>query len=233
MAVGVSYAVPKIVGAVAVGIALVLAASYGGYRAFRGEFAGPTPATVAMASLAGLREQNRLSAFAARFVAVVTSEQTRFGLKATKTLILPGSVRYEVDLARLADEDVRWDAASATLSVALPPVEIQGPEIDLTQMREFDGGGILMAVTGAGADLDAVNRKAGQAALLRQAREGPVLGLAREATRKAVARSFALPLKAAGLDATVSVRFADDPARANERWDVSRPIAEVLKEAPR
>jgi len=42
----------------------------------------PVPETIAAASLQGLREQNRLSAFAARFVAVVTSTQTRFGLSA-------------------------------------------------------------------------------------------------------------------------------------------------------
>ena len=212
-------------------LALLLAAGYGGYRALRQAVTPPSPVTVAVASLEGLRAQNRLSAFAARFVAVVTSEQTRLGLKATKTLILPGSVRYEVDLAKLTQDDVRWDATTHTLSVALPPVEVAGPTVDLTDMREFDGGGVLLAVTAAGAQLDAANRAAGQTALLRQARDGPVMAMARDATRAAVARSFALPLKAAGLDATVSVRFRDDPVASTERWDVSRPIADVLKEA--
>jgi hypothetical protein len=40
--------------------------------------------TVASASLQGLREQNRLSAFAANYAAVVTSEQRRFGLSAKR-----------------------------------------------------------------------------------------------------------------------------------------------------
>ena len=40
----------------------------------------PDPTTVASASLQGLREQNRLSAFAARFVAVSTSRQSQLGL---------------------------------------------------------------------------------------------------------------------------------------------------------
>ena len=37
----------------------------------------PDPTTIASASLEGLREQNRLSAFAARYVAVVTSREVR------------------------------------------------------------------------------------------------------------------------------------------------------------
>ena len=38
-------------------------------------------------------------AFTGRFVAVVTARETRFGLTARKTLIMPGSVRYGIDLA--------------------------------------------------------------------------------------------------------------------------------------
>ena len=50
--------------------------------------------TIATASLQGLREQARLVPFVARFVAVTTSEQSRFGFKAKQTMILPGVVRY-------------------------------------------------------------------------------------------------------------------------------------------
>lgn len=66
-----------------------------------------TPETIANASLHGIREQNRLSAFAANYAAVVTSEQQRFGLSAKKTLIMQGLVRYEVDMAKLTEDDVR------------------------------------------------------------------------------------------------------------------------------
>jgi Protein of unknown function (DUF4230) len=74
---------------------------------FSGREDGATPETIASASLEGIREQNRLSAFAANYAAVVTSEQQRFGLSAKKTLIMQGLVRYEVDLAKLTDDDVR------------------------------------------------------------------------------------------------------------------------------
>ena len=188
----------------------------------------PDPTTVASASLEGLREQNRLSAFAARFVAVVTSRQTRLGLSTEKTLIMPGMVRYEVDLGKLGQRDVAWDAANRTLLVTLPPVEIDGPQVDLTQMREYGSGGVLSRFTGADGQLDAANRRAGQIELVRQARDATPMRLARDATRHAVERSFAMPLRAAGLDATVRVRFADEPRSPDEHWDTTRSLQDVL-----
>ena len=139
----------------------------------------PDPTTIASASLAGLREQNRLSAFAARFVAVTTSRQSQLGLSTEKTLIMPGLVRYEVDLAKLGQRDVAWDAASRTLSVRLPPVEIDGPQVDLAAMRDYATGGILSTFTDADKRLDAANRRAGQAELVQQARAAPMMALAR------------------------------------------------------
>jgi hypothetical protein len=190
----------------------------------------PAPDTIVSASLAGLREQNRMSAFVASYVAVVTSTQSRFGLSASKTLIMPGLVSYEVDLARLGDRDVRFDKATHTLFVTLPPIRLDGPQIDLTRIREYDSGGLLMRITDAAHTLDAANRAAGQADLLRQA-AGPVpMSFAKDATRRAIAHSFALPLRAAGLDATVRVKFAGEagfPAIDDQPMDRSRSLAEV------
>jgi hypothetical protein len=167
-----------------------------------------TVETVATASLQGLREQARLTAFVARFVAVTTSEQQRFGLSAKQTMILPGLVRYELDLAAIRPQDVVWDEASSTLTVTLPPLIIAGPEVDLKAMQVYDGGGILMALTDAEKTLDDANRTRAPAEILAQAR-GPVpMRLAREATRAAIERSFVMPLRAAGLDAKVIARFA-------------------------
>ena len=113
----------------------------------------------------------------------------------------------------------------------LPPVEIDGPQIDLAQLREYGSGGILSHVTDAEARLDTANRRAGQAELVRQARDAAPMKLARDATRRAVETSFAMPLRAAGIDAQVKVRFADDPTPAGERWDTSRSLQEVLGNA--
>lgn len=217
----------KAAGVIALLVLAVLLALFAVQRYVAGRLS-PDPTTIASASLAGLREQNRLSAFAARFVAVTTSRRTQLGFATEKTLIMPGLVRYEVDLAKLTQRDVAWDAGARTLSVRLPAVEIDAPQVDLAAMREYGSGGVLARLTDADARLDSANRRAGQAELVRQAREGPMIKLARDATRRAVERSFAMPLRAAGLDAQVKVRFADEPVANDERWDTTRSLDEVL-----
>ncbi len=211
-------------------IFLVLALLLGlwGVQRYVEERLAPDPTTIAASSLQGLREQNRLSAFAARYVAVVTSSQSQLGFSTQKTLIMPGTVRYEVDLGKLTARDVAWNPETRTLSVRLPPVEVDGPQVDLAAVREYGSGGVLATFTDAEKRLDAANRAAGQAELLRQAREPMALRLARDATRRAVENNFGLPLRAAGVDAHIAVRFADEPVANDEKWDVSRSIEEVL-----
>ena len=222
----------KFLGKFAGALALIALFIAGGFWALgyyvSGRMKSPDPVTIASASLQGLKEQNRLSAFAARFVAVTTSTQSQFGLSAKKTLIMPGMVRYEVDLAKLQQKDVTWDAGTRTLGVVLPPVEVSPPQIDLTQMREYGEGGILSAFTDADSKLQDANRRAGQQELVRQAHEAVPLNLARDATRRAVERSFAMPLKAAGMDVTVKVRFADEAKDNSEVWDTTRSLDQVL-----
>ncbi|WP_442681046.1 DUF4230 domain-containing protein [Sphingomonas sp. ASY06-1R] len=170
----------------------------------------PDPVTVAAASLQAVREQAVLVPFAARFVAVVTSEQHRFGLTAKQTLIMPGMVRYELDLAALQQRDLRWDAATRTLTVILPPLKVSAPEVDLRHVQSYGEGGVLMALTDIETRLDAANKAAGQTELVRQARDALPMKLARDAARNAIERSFAMPLKAAGIDATVVAKFQSD-----------------------
>lgn len=212
---------------------LVVAAIGAGFwflgERIRTQFTAPSPETVAQASLQGLREQNRLSTFAARYVAVVTSKQSRLGLTAQKTMIMPGMVRYEVDLARLQPKDLTWNAASNTLTVELPPVEVVGPDVDLDHVREYGEGGILMALTDAESSLDAANRTAAQKELVRQANEPMPMRLARDATRRAIERSFALPLRATGLNATVEVFFPDERGSNRvQRMERSRSVDQVM-----
>ncbi|QAY78521.1 DUF4230 domain-containing protein [Sphingosinicella sp. BN140058] len=194
-------------------------------------FRGPDPETIAAASLQSVREQARLTPFSARFVAVVTSTQRRFGLSAEKTLIMPGTVRYELDLAKLRQQDMDWDDTTKILSISLPPLEISAPQIDPAEVREYGGGGLLGTLTDAEKVLDASNRQAGQVELKRQAMQAMPLRLARDAARRAVERSFAMPLKAAGIDdATVNVRFRDEGRTDPSQLDRSRRIEDVLRE---
>ena len=199
-------------------------------------FGGPNPTTIASASLESMRAQNRLIAFVARYVSVVTSEQQRLGglVSSQRTLILPGDVRYELDLSKLQPSDVRWDGSSHTLTVQLPEVEIAGPDIDLNAIREYGGSGVLSALTNANQQLDQTNRARAVADLRKQATAAVPMRLARQAARQAVERSFAMPLLAAGLkDAKVVARFPTDGSQDPSYIDLSTPYDEAIAEAER
>lgn len=216
--------IPLSVVALLLGLWLVL-------RSFGGLFEAPEPQTIAQASLQSMREQARLNVFAARYVAVVTSTQERLGgiVSAQKTTIMPGDVRYELNLADLGQDDISWDEGSSTLHVTLPPIEISQPQIDINAIQEYSGGGILMRLTDAERTLDQANREQGQRSLVEQARQPMPMRLARESAKRAVARSFALPLRAAGIEANVAVRFADEPQGGDREYmDYSRRIEDVL-----
>ena len=191
-------------------VAILAIALFLGWRAWDGWQRSYDPQTVVAASLQGLQEQNVLVPFTARYVAVVTSTQSRMGLSAKKTLIMPGTVRYEVDLGRLKPSDLDWDAATSALTVTLPPLRLAGPEIDIDAISEFRDGTILLTLTDAEEVLDAANRKAAQAELIKQAKGTTPMRLAENAARAAIEQSFAMPLKAAGINAAVTARFASD-----------------------
>ena len=192
--------------------ALMLIAVWWAVAVWRDWQKGYDPETVVAASLQGLQEQNVLVPFTARYVAVVTSTQSRLGLSAKKTLIMPGTVRYELDLGKLKQADLDWDATTNALTVTLPPLRLAGPEIDIDAISEYRDGEILLTLTDAERTLDAANRKRAQEELIAQAKGATPMRLAKGAARTAVEQSFAMPLKAAGIDAKVTARFAEAPA---------------------
>ncbi len=198
-------------------------------------FGAPDPKTIATSSLESMRAQNRLIVFAARYVSVTSSRQSRLGFSAERTLILPGDVRYEVDLSKLQQGDVRWDESSSTLRVRIPDIEIAGPQVDLATAREYGDGKLLTTIFGGEERLDQANRAAAVADLRKQAMAELPMRLARESARQAIQRSFAMPLNAAGIsDAKVVARFASEENAADPSYiDQSRSYNEVLEDARR
>lgn len=199
-------------------------------------FGGPNPKTIATSSLESMRAQNRLVAFVARYVSVVSSQQQRFGglVSSERTLVLPGDVRYELDLSKLQPNDVSWDANTHTLNVRLPEIEVAGPDVDLTAAREFGAGGILGALTDASGQLDQANRAKAVADLRKQAQAAVPMRLAHQAAREAVERSFGMPLVAAGFkDVKVSARFPTEGTDEPSYLDLSTPYNEAIAEAQR
>ena len=225
----------KVIGIAAVVVALILGVAVGmatGIGQYL--FGGPKPESIASASLQSMRAQNRLIAFVARYVSVTTSTTNRFGLSAKRTLILPGDVRYELDLSKLEAKDVTWDDSTHTLNVRLPEVELAGPDVDLNAAQEYGEGGVLSALTNADEALDSANRANAVADLRKQA-QGPLqMRLAHQAARAAIERSFAMPLAAAGItDAKVVARFPTEGSDEASYLDLSTPYADAINQAER
>jgi hypothetical protein len=226
---------PAVIGAIV--IALILGVALGMATGIADRiFGGPNPKTIATASLESMRAQNRLVTFVARYVSVVTSEQKRLGglVSSERTLILPGDVRYELDLSKLQAKDVAWDSSTKTLRVQLPEIEVAGPDVDINAVREYGGGGVFSQLTNANQQLDQANRARAVADLRKQATAEVPMRLAHQAARAAVERSFAMPLIAAGFkDVKVVARFPTEGTDDASYLDLSTPYEEAIKEAER
>jgi hypothetical protein len=78
--------------------------------------------------------------------------------------------------------------------------------------------------------LDISNRSKAQAQLVSQAQSPILMDLARAASKKAVAKNFEAPLKAAGIDAVIVPFFDGERDKAvRERWDLSTPLREIAR----
>lgn len=192
-------------GIILLGVLIALAIM--GFNHFRTALAPAQPETIVSASLEALQEQNVLIPFTARFVADPTSRIRKLGLTAQKTLIVPGTVRYELNLAALKPDDVEWDGSARVLTVNLPPLRAAAPDMDPAGAVEYRDGALVLAVTDAEKQLDAANWKAAREEIAAQAQAATPMKLAKAAAINAVRANFALPLKAAGFDAKVVVLF--------------------------
>jgi hypothetical protein len=72
---------------------------------------------------------------------------------------------------------------------------------------------VLLTLTDVEKRLDAENRAKAKADILKQAQADTIVRLAKEAGARAVERSFAMPLAAAGVEAKVVVAF--------DRWGIA------------
>ena len=221
----------------AIGIALILGVLIGVTTGIADRiFGGPDPTTIATASLQSMRAQNRLTVFAARYVSVVTSQQQRLGglFSSERTLILPGDVRYELDLSKLQPSDVKWNGSNHTLTVQLPMIDVAGPDIDINAVKEYGSGGVLSALTDTNEQLDQANRDRAVKDLRKQATSEVPMKLARQSAKDAVERSFAMPLMAAGFDnVKVVARFPTEGDQATSYINGSTPYEEAIEEAER
>ena len=142
----------------------------------------------------------------------------------------PYSVDYFVDLSKLSVANYRWNARTRMMSIDVPDVTIAAPNIDGAKAAIIQQG--VYISRGAGIALQQQAAERATAAASRTARDPKYLAQARANARAAIAQLTIAPLKAAGLtDVRVAVRFPVDPkpaAVAQEIWDESTPVAEIL-----
>lgn len=158
-----------------------------------------------------VHKMNELSVFGAQLFSVVKTPRDGFidALDTITYVIVPGSVRYSVNLSALGRDSFNWDARTARLVVVVPdpvPTEanidgarakilVDGVDLSTGDERERI---LQKSLSVARADIDA------------KAREAFFMKAARDAGRAALEANFAAPLIAAGLKPVVTVRFASE-----------------------
>ena len=150
-------------------------------------------------------------------------------LRSDQVVKMPYSVGYFIDLSKLRDSDLEWNAEAKTLIIDAPDVVPAPPNTDEGRRTLVETKGLFVTRSAAEALSQRTSIRAAAVAQ-KEASSPQRMAQAREMGRRALARTLAQPLNAAGLgDARVVVTFP--PERANrERWDVSRSPGQVMKD---
>ena len=176
----------------------------------------------------GFRRHNELTVFSAQVVTVPTTKKdgTFDIFDRVQTSIIPANVRYTVDLSRMTERDISWDANTKIVTVTAPPVIVQPAELDGVAKRVFRTGPPAAAATWD--DFDRSNMIKARREAGNLARAPDLLRMAGASARGAMAKNAELFLQGAGIaDAKVVVRFADE-RRSGEQMDRSTPLNKVL-----
>ena len=176
----------------------------------------------------GFQRQNELTVFRAQVVAVPTSRKDGVLdiLDRVQTSIVPATVRYTIDMSRMRDTDIAWNADTKTATVTAPPLVVQPAELDPVAKRVFRTGPPAAASTWDEFDRSNMIKARREAGNL--ARAPDLLKMARASARDALGKNAELFLRGAGIaDAKVVVKFVDE-RRSAEQMDRSTPLSEVL-----
>jgi len=139
----------------------------------------------------------------------------------------PVTVNYLLDLRKIKNKDMNWDADARRLTVRIPDVQIESPNIDFMRAQVDQKG--LWIGRGAGIVMQrqAVERIVGRAT--ERAQDSKNIAIAREQAVKFVQELVGRPLEAVGYG-PVEVRVLTpwDASPSAERWNVSRSLEEVF-----
>ena len=171
-----------------------------------------SPLSAATTGLELLQQRRELTVQTARFL---TKQVTRRELvpvlpdgllTSSRTLMVAGTVRYVLDLAKLRASDLAWNAASRTLSVRRPPLLVSEPQFHVQDMSQMEEGRILLWLTGSEPELDKANWAKASADVRSAAQAPELVRSAQKAADLALTELFRLPMAAAGFaDAKVQI----------------------------
>jgi hypothetical protein len=161
--------------------------------------------------LTSVHKMNDLNVFGAQLFSVVKTPHAGLigALDTTTYVIVPGSVRYAVNLSGLGRDSFNWDTKTATLIVVAPDPVPTAANIDGARARVLVDGVDLST----GDEREHILQKSldvARADIDAKAREDFFMTAARDAGRAALTANFAAPLIAAGFKPTVTVRFRSE-----------------------
>ena len=120
--------------------------------------------------------------------------------------MIPARVDYSLDLSRMDRSRLRWDEATKTLDVQLPPLQVGRPNLDEGRAQYLREG--VWISREAQDELTRDNTRLAEQQAQEQAANPVLMGLARSAARDAIRQNLAIPLEVAGFgEVTVNVRF--------------------------
>jgi len=141
----------------------------------------------------------------------------------------PYTQSYFVDMKSLTLKDYMWDQDTRTLTVRVPHVVPDQPNIDSSKQVVAQSGPIITR------DMQARVRRSIAEGARKQVTDGArrpeIMLVATRAARSAISSNLEKTLAAVGVPGVeIVVRMPSDEARGDgERWDVSRSIDEVLR----
>jgi hypothetical protein len=164
------------------------------------------PSQVLGATVDSLKAENKLIVYRFSGQARVDSSGTyAWLLRGDQELIVPASAVYFVDMSQFKRENVRYDAASKTVLVKLPPLKIGDVAMQPENAIQINKGLVTIS-NDVVAELARKNYAAARVAFVRQAQQTQFVALAQAAATQSVASNFAIPLRALGRkDITIKV----------------------------
>ena len=154
-------------------------------------------------------------------------------LRSSQKATIPYSVGYTLNLSDVGADDYRWEPDKRTLTIRVPLVSAERPNIDEAN-RSVAGTSGIFVTRGASTNLARRASRLATAKAAEVAAEPANLAKAQANAEKVVADLARAPLETAGLG-PVTVRVITPAAgvRDGERWDVSRSLEQVLADRQR